>query len=63
MGRKKKRYTYTLYYGDDFIDLGSRKYIADLLGVKEKTVEWYTFPAWRKRHKDENEGIIIIKFE
>lgn len=53
--------TYALYYGDTFIDLGSRKYIADLLGVTEKTVEWYTYPAWRRRHKNENEGIIIIK--
>ena len=53
--------TYALYHGDKFIDLGSRKYIAELLGVTEKTVEWYTYPAWRRRHKNKNEGIIVIK--
>lgn len=54
--------TYALYHGDTFIDLGSRKYIADLMGVSENTVEWYTYPAWRRRHKNANEGIIVIKF-
>jgi len=53
--------TYALYHGDKFIDMGSRKYIAELMGVTEKTVEWYTYPAWRRRHKNENKGIIIIK--
>lgn len=56
-----KKKTYVLYHGDTFIDMGTRKYIADLMHVSEKTVEWYTFPTWRKRHKDKNEGIIIIK--
>ncbi len=54
--------TYALYHGDKFIDLGSRKYIASIMGVSEKTVEWYLSPAWRRRHKNENTGIIIIKF-
>lgn len=53
--------TYALYYGDEFIDLGSRKHIAEILKVKESTVEFYTSPVWRKRHKHENEGIIVIK--
>ena len=63
MARPKKNYTYALYHGDKFIDLGSRKHIAELTGVKEKTIEWYTSPSWRKRHKNEAEGIIIIKIK
>lgn len=55
-----KRKTYALYNGDTFIDLGSRKYIADLLGVKESTVEFYTSSVWRRRHKRDGEGIIVI---
>lgn len=56
----KQRKTYALYNGDTFIDLGSRKYIAELLGVKESTVEFYTSPVWRRRHKHDGEGIIVI---
>ena len=56
-----KKHTYALYHGDTFIDLGSRKHIASIMKVSEKTVEWYTTPSWRRRHKHENEGIIIIK--
>ena len=55
-----KRKTYALYNGDTFIDLGSRKHIAELLGVKERTVDFYTSPVWRRRHKTEGEGIIVI---
>ena len=36
--------TYALYYGDTFIDLGSRKYIADLLGVTEKRLNGIRIP-------------------
>lgn len=54
--------TYALYYGDTFIDLGTRKHIAEIMGVTEKTVEWYTTPVWRRRHKNQDKGIIIIKF-
>ena len=53
--------TYALYKGDNFIDLGSRKHIAELLGVTENTVEFYTSPVWRRRKKDESKGIIVIK--
>ena len=52
--------TYALYNGDTFIDLGSRKHIAELLGVKERTVDFYTSPVWRRRHKTEDTGIIVI---
>ena len=53
--------TYALYKGDTFIDLGSKSYLAKLLNVKESTIEFYTSPVWRRRHKHEAEGIIIIK--
>ena len=61
--RKRKNYTYALYYGDNFIDLGNRKYIANLLKVDEKTVDFYTYPSWLKRKKQENTGIIVIKWK
>lgn len=59
----KKKYTYALYHGDTFIDLGSRKYIAQIMGVTERSVDWYTYPSYRKRIKDEDKRIIVIKWK
>ena len=51
---------YALYYGDNFIDIGSLEHIASILKVKPETVKWYTYPSWRKRHKKDSEGIFVI---
>lgn len=59
----KKKYTYALYHGDTFIDLGSRKHIARVMGVTERSVDKYTYPSYRKRIKDEDKRIIVIKWK
>ena len=33
--------TFALYRGDQFIDLGTIEYLANLLGVKERTIKFY----------------------
>lgn len=50
--------TYALYKGDKFIDMGTLDYLADLLGVKPKTILFYTTPSYQKRVR-ENSYIVI----
>lgn len=50
---------YALYKGDKFIDLGTCKYLAEKLGVTEKTIIYYASPAHRKKTKDN--ALIVIK--
>lgn len=52
---------YALYHGDKFIDLGTKKYLADLLGVSINTISYYMTPSHRKRSN--NQGYIVIKVE
>ena len=52
---------YALYHGDKFIDLGTRKYLANLLGVKEKTISFYSSQTWLKRTK--YKSYIVIRIE
>ena len=50
---------YALYHGDNFIDLGTKEYLANLLKVSKKTREFYMSPAHKKRTK--YRGYIVIK--
>ncbi len=50
---------YALYHGDTFIDIGSKKYLADLLKVKENTITFYMSPTYIKRTNAK--GYIVIK--
>lgn len=52
---------YALYHGDTFIDLGTKEYLAKLLKVKIKTIEFYASPTYRKRTGDR--GYLVIKIE
>ena len=51
---------YALYHGDNFIDLGTKKYLAKLLGVSTRTINYYMSPTHRKRTKN---SYIVIKIE
>lgn len=52
---------YALYHGDKFIDLGTKKYLAELLGVKEKTISFYSTQTWLKRTGYRGYIVIIIE--
>lgn len=47
-GRPVKK-EYALYKGDNFICIGTIKEIAQIMGVKERTVYWWSTPAARRR--------------
>lgn len=52
---------YALYKGDKFIDLGSVKYLAKKMNVKEKTIKFYSTPTYQKRTGGRGYVVIEIK--
>lgn len=59
MDRKKK--VYSLYKGDNEIAFGIVKEIANKIGVKEKTILFYTTPTYKKRVlKSKNRRELVV---
>lgn len=52
---------YALYHGDTFIDLGTKYYLAKILGVNIRTIEFYLSPTYKKRTN--YNGYLVIKIE
>lgn len=47
MPRKLKEYA--LYHGEQFLEIGTVKELAEFLGVKEFTIRFYATPTYKKR--------------
>lgn len=45
---------YALYKGDDFIDIGTSKELAKIMGVKQETIWFYASELWKERSKCES---------
>lgn len=55
---------YALYKGDTFIDLGSKRRLAQRIGVSEDTITFYGTPTYRNRGKEEDPNrYLVIKIE
>ena len=52
---------YALYKGDEFIDMGTKDYLAKLLNVKVRTILFYSTPTYLKRNN--GNGWVVIKVE
>ena len=50
MNREK---AYALYRGEKFLGIGTKKELAELLGVKVETISFYGTPAYKKKDKPE----------
>lgn len=48
MNREK---AYALYRGEKFLGIGTKKELAELLGVKVETISFYGTPAYKKKDK------------
>ena len=57
----RKEILYALYHGDDFITIGTKKYLADYLGVSIRTIGFYATPTYQKRNN--YKGWIVIRIE
>ena len=51
---------YALYKGDKYITSGTKKELADYLGVKVDTITFYMSPTYEKRGKDNRKKVIRI---
>lgn len=55
----KRKKIYALYKGDEFIDIGTKEYLAKILKVKVNTIDFYQSPYWLK--KTNYESYVVIK--
>ena len=52
---------YAVYRGDTLVAVGTSKEVAEQMGIKQKTLWWYTTPAYKKRVKSgRNKQEVII---
>ena len=52
---------YAVYKADEFIDIGTKEYLAKKLNVDEKTIGYYSTPAYQRRHNYKGWVVIRIK--
>lgn len=51
---------YALYKGDKFLFVGTRKELAEYLGVDEKTIYFYSSPVYKRRKKNNFENCYLV---
>lgn len=61
--RGRKPNVYALYKGDDLLGIGTKKELANQLGVKISTIQFYHTPAYQSRDKNVKNRRILIKIE
>lgn len=47
-----KEKEYALYKGEKLLGIGTKKELAEMLGVKTSTINFYRSPAYKKRTND-----------
>ena len=57
----KKLVEYALYKGDEFIDIGTKDYLAKKINVSEKTITFYSSHAHLRRIKAS--AWIVVKLD
>ena len=58
----KKLKQYAMYKGDEFIDLGTAKELAQKHDTTPETIWWYAYSnGWKKRRKDN--WLLIVPME
>ncbi len=54
---------YALYKGDDFIALGTMQEIANKLGVKLATLQYYRTPTFQKRTINAKKPLVFVPID
>lgn len=58
----RKKRIYALYKGDEYLCGGLKQELADYLGVKPRTIEFYMSKAYEKRNpKGNNFKVIVVE--
>lgn len=58
--KKKLIKEYALYKGDELIAIGTKIQLANKLGVKLRTIEFYLTPTHKKRNKGNAKTLIEV---
>ena len=53
---------YGLYKGDEFLDVGTAEELANKLGVKKTTIQYYATPSCKRKVKN-TKSIVAVKFK
>ncbi|WP_404427283.1 hypothetical protein LG296_01565 [Ureibacillus chungkukjangi] len=54
---------YALYRGEEYLTDGTQKELAQYLGVKRKTIQFYMTPSWLKRTSENALRVIALDDE
>lgn len=54
---------YVLYRGDEVVDIGTRREIAERLGVTEKTITQYGCPAYLRRVENKEDVMRVVRVD
>lgn len=54
---------YVLYRGDEVVGVGTRKELAERLGVTEKTITGYGSPAYLRRVEDKDDVTRAVRVD
>lgn len=63
-GRKKGREMselYAAYRGDELVAIGTVEELAEILGVKPRTVRWYATPTGKKRAERSKRARLVVE--
>lgn len=52
---------YALYKGDEFLEIGTRKELAEYLGVSITTIDFYKSKAWLERSGYRSYVLVEVK--
>lgn len=55
-----KKSIYAIYQGDEFLDLGTIKEMAEKFNVRRQTITYWASPSYKKRIKDKGKVAIRI---
>ena len=64
----RKENVYAVYKGDEFLDLGTAKELAERMGVRPETIKFMTYPSYqrqieRRKKSYSKSYMIVIKIE
>ena len=59
----KKLTEYALYDGEEILGIGTAKELAELTGVKEQTIRFYSTNSYKERLAEDSRSLVVVKIE
>ena len=55
--------TYALYKGDELLDVGTLRELAERRGVKQSTIYYYSMPTYKRRGKVGGNRLLAVRID